>query len=43
MMLMEVRPEVMGPFDIKRWLKILGWNSVAVMFSAVVTVLATSL
>ena len=43
MVLVEVRPEVMGPFDIKRWLKILGWNSVAVMFLAVVTVLATSL
>ena len=43
MMLMEVRPEVMGPFDINRWLKILGRNSVAVMFSAVVAVLATSL
>ena len=43
MMLMEVRPEVMGPFYIKRRLKILGWISVAVMFSAVVSVPATSL
>lgn len=43
MMLMAVRPEVMGPFVIKRRLKILGWFSVAVMFSAVVAMLATSL
>lgn len=42
-MMMEVRPEAMGPFVIKRRLKIQGWISGGGMLSAVVAMLATSL
>jgi Mn2+/Fe2+ NRAMP family transporter len=36
MMLMAVRPELMGPFVIKRRLQVLGWVATAVMLVAVV-------
>jgi NRAMP (natural resistance-associated macrophage protein)-like metal ion transporter len=42
MMLMAVRPEVMGPFVIRRSLKVLGWLSVLVMLVAVVAMFITS-
>jgi NRAMP (natural resistance-associated macrophage protein)-like metal ion transporter len=42
MMLMAVRSDVMGPFVIKRRLKILGWLCVAVMFAAVVAMVVTA-
>ena len=42
MMLMAVRPEVMGPFVIRRRLKVLGWLSVLVMLVAVVAMFITS-
>ena len=35
MMLLAGKPEVMGPFVIKRRLKFLGWLAVAVMAAAV--------
>ncbi|HEV8260561.1 MAG TPA: divalent metal cation transporter, partial [Burkholderiales bacterium] len=42
MMLMAVRPQVMGPFVIRRSLKVLGWLSVLVMLVAVVAMFITS-
>ena len=36
MMMMAVRPELMGPFVIKRRLQVLGWVATAVMLVAVV-------
>ena len=41
MMLMAVRPEIMGQFVVKRRLKWLGWLATAVMAAAVVTMFAT--
>ena len=41
MMLMAVRPEIMGQFAVKRRLKWLGWLATAVMAAAVVTMFAT--
>ena len=41
MMLMAVRPEVMGPFVVTRRLKIMGWIATAVMFLAVVAMFIT--
>ena len=42
MMLMAVRPEVMGPFVIRRRLQFLGWLATVAMALAVVTMLVTS-
>jgi NRAMP (natural resistance-associated macrophage protein)-like metal ion transporter len=42
MMLMATRVDVMGPFVIKRRLKLLGWLATAAMALAVVTMLATA-
>ena len=36
MMLLSGKPEVMGPFIVKRRLKFLGWLAVAVMAAAVI-------
>jgi len=36
MMLLAGKPEVMGPFIVKRRLKLLGWLAVAVMATAVI-------
>ena len=36
MMLMAVRPDLMGPFVIKRRLQVLGWVATAVMLVAVI-------
>ena len=41
MMRMAVMPAVMGPFVVKRRLRVLGWLSVAVMAAAVVAMFAT--
>ena len=41
MMLMTMRPEIMGPFVLPRPLQALGWLSTAVMAAAVVAMLAT--
>lgn len=41
MMLLAVRPEVMGPFTIKPRLRVLGWAATAVMAAAAVAMLAT--
>jgi Mn2+/Fe2+ NRAMP family transporter len=41
MMLLAVKPDVMGPFIVKRRLLVLGWFSTAVMAAAVVAMLAT--
>jgi NRAMP (natural resistance-associated macrophage protein)-like metal ion transporter len=41
MMLLAVKPDVMGPFVVKRRLLVLGWISTAVMAAAVVAMLAT--
>ncbi len=41
MMLMAVRPEVMGPFVISGRLKILGWLATLAMFMAVIAMFAT--
>jgi NRAMP (natural resistance-associated macrophage protein)-like metal ion transporter len=43
MMLMAVRSDVMGPFVIKRRLKILGWLCVGVMFAAAVAMGVTAI
>ena len=43
MMLMAVRPEIMGKFVVKRRLKWLGWLATAVMALAVLTMLATAI
>jgi len=40
MMLLAGKPEVMGPFVIKRRLKFLGWLAVAVMAAAVAAMFA---
>jgi NRAMP (natural resistance-associated macrophage protein)-like metal ion transporter len=42
MMLMAVRPEIMGKFVIKRRLRVLGWFATAVMALAVAAMLVTS-
>jgi Mn2+/Fe2+ NRAMP family transporter len=41
MMLLAVKPSVMGPFVVKRRLLVLGWFSVAVMAIAVAAMFAT--
>ena len=41
MMLLAVKPDVMGPFVVSRRLLVLGWISTAVMAAAVVAMLAT--
>jgi len=41
MMLLAVKPDVMGPFVVKRRLLFLGWVSTGVMAAAVVAMLAT--
>jgi Mn2+/Fe2+ NRAMP family transporter len=41
MMLLAVKPVVMGPFVVSRRLLVLGWFSTAVMAAAVVAMLAT--
>jgi NRAMP (natural resistance-associated macrophage protein)-like metal ion transporter len=41
MMLLAVKPDVMGPFVVGRRLRVLGWISTAVMAAAVVAMLAT--
>ena len=41
MMLLAVKPEVMGPFVITRRLRLLGWLSTAVMALAVLAMIAT--
>jgi NRAMP (natural resistance-associated macrophage protein)-like metal ion transporter len=41
MMLLAVKPDVMGPFVVKRRLLVLGWISTAVMAAAVVAMFAT--
>ena len=41
MMLLAVKPDVMGPFVVKRRLLVLGWISTGVMAAAVVAMLAT--
>ena len=41
LMLLAVKPDVMGPFVVKRRLLVLGWISTAVMAAAVVAMLAT--
>ena len=41
MMLLAVKPDVMGPFVVKRRLLVLGWISTAVMAAAVVAMIAT--
>ncbi len=41
MMLLAVKPDVMGPFVVKRRLLVLGWISTMVMASAVVAMIAT--
>jgi NRAMP (natural resistance-associated macrophage protein)-like metal ion transporter len=41
MMLLAVKPDVMGPFVVSRRLLVLGWFSTAVMAAAVVAMLAT--
>jgi Mn2+/Fe2+ NRAMP family transporter len=41
MMLLAVKPDVMGPFVVKRRLLVLGWISTAVMAAAVIAMLAT--
>jgi Mn2+/Fe2+ NRAMP family transporter len=41
MMKLAVKPAVMGPFTVRRRLRILGWLSVAVMAAAVLAMLAT--
>jgi NRAMP (natural resistance-associated macrophage protein)-like metal ion transporter len=41
MMLLAVKPDVMGPFVVKRRLLVLGWFSTAVMAAAVVAMFAT--
>jgi NRAMP (natural resistance-associated macrophage protein)-like metal ion transporter len=43
MMLLAQRPEVMGPFQLSRRLRALGWLSTAVMAVATLAMLATSL
>jgi Mn2+/Fe2+ NRAMP family transporter len=42
MMLMATRSEVMGPFVIRRRLKILGWLATAAMALAVITMVVTA-
>ena len=41
MMLLAVKPDVMGPFTVSRRLLALGWLSTGVMFAAVVAMFAT--
>jgi NRAMP (natural resistance-associated macrophage protein)-like metal ion transporter len=41
MMLLAVKPDVMGPFVVKRRLLVLGWISTAVMAAAVIAMFAT--
>jgi NRAMP (natural resistance-associated macrophage protein)-like metal ion transporter len=41
MMLLAVKPDVMGPFVVKRRLLVLGWFSTGVMAAAVIAMLAT--
>jgi hypothetical protein len=41
-MLMAARPEVMGPFVIRRRLKILGWLATTAMALVVLTMLVTA-
>jgi NRAMP (natural resistance-associated macrophage protein)-like metal ion transporter len=41
MMLLAVKPDVMGPFVVKRRLLVLGWISTGVMAAAVIAMLAT--
>jgi NRAMP (natural resistance-associated macrophage protein)-like metal ion transporter len=41
MMLLAVKPDVMGPFVVKRRLLVLGWLSTAVMAAAVIAMFAT--
>jgi len=41
MMRLAVMPDVMGPFVIKRRLRILGWLATAVMAAAVMAMFAT--
>jgi Mn2+/Fe2+ NRAMP family transporter len=41
MMLLAVKPDVMGPFVVKRRLLVLGWASVCVMAAAVAAMFAT--
>src|SRR5262249_12768621 len=41
MMMLAVKPDVMGPFVVKRRLLVLGWVSTAVMAAAVVAMFAT--
>jgi len=41
MMLLAVKPDVMGPFVVKRRLLVLGWVSTAVMAAAVAAMIAT--
>ena len=43
MMLMAVRPEIMGPFVVKRRLKWLGWAATLAMTAAVLTMFATAI
>ena len=41
MMLMASREDVMGPFVVKRRLKVLGWLATGAMIAAVVAMFAT--
>ena len=41
MMMLAAKPAVMGPFTVRRRLRVLGWLSVAVMAAAVVAMFAT--
>jgi Mn2+/Fe2+ NRAMP family transporter len=41
MMLLAVKPDVMGPFTVKRRLLALGWLSTGVMAAAVIAMFAT--
>jgi Mn2+/Fe2+ NRAMP family transporter len=41
MMLMAVRPEIMGQFVITTWLKVLGWLATLMMAAAVFAMLLT--
>jgi len=42
MMLLAQRPDVMGPFVVKRRLRVLGWACTLAMLAAVIAMLATS-
>jgi len=41
MMLLAVKPDVRGPFVVKRRLLVLGWLSTCVMAAAVIAMIAT--